>query len=162
MFLVSSCTQPTDFPMPQPPPVANHMLELRRLKHLCMHLPPTCQLVRMSPTVLGRTAARWHLFSANQLLQAGMAKQKPDALRYWPVRGERSLHDDLLLRGHHIVIPQSVQQETLKEIHCGRQRIQQCHLRMLTPVWWPGISQQVEQVIKSCSKYAKASVLMYS
>ena len=31
-----------------------------------------------------------------------------DLLRYWCVRGELSVHDDLLFRGHRIVVPQSL------------------------------------------------------
>ena len=65
---------------------------------------------------------------------------------------------NLLLRGHRIVIPRSLQQETLQKIHSGHQGIQRCRLRVSTSVWWPGISQQVEQVIKSCPECAKASV----
>ena len=81
-----------------------------------------------------------------------------EALQYWPVREEPSLHDDLLIRGHRIVIPCSLQQETLQKIHSGHQGIQRCRLCMSTSDWWPGISQQVEQVFKSCPECAKASV----
>ena len=63
-----------------------------------------------------------------------------DALWYWPVRGELSLNADLLLRSHRIVIPRSLQQETLQKIHSGHQGIQQCRLCVSTSVWWPGIS----------------------
>ena len=65
-----------------------------------------------------------------------------DVLWYWPMRGELSFHVDLLFWGHPIVIPQRVQQETLKKIHSGHQEIQQCRLHVSTFVWWPGISHQ--------------------
>ena len=56
------------------------------------------------------------------------------------------------------MIPQSLQQETLQKIHSGHQGIQRCHLRISTSIWWPGIAQQVEQVIKSSPECAKARV----
>ena len=56
------------------------------------------------------------------------------------------------------MIPRSLRHETLQKIHSGHQGIQRCRLRVSTSVWWHGISQQVEQVIKSCPECAKASV----
>ena len=47
MFLVSVCTQLTHFPMPQSSPqMLTTYWKMCRLKHLCMHLPPTCLLVQ--------------------------------------------------------------------------------------------------------------------
>ena len=46
-----------------------------------------------------------------------------DLLRYWRVRGELSLQDDLHLRDYGIVVPRSLQQETLHKIHSGHQGI---------------------------------------
>ena len=47
VFLVSVCTQLTHFPMPQSSPqMLTTYWKMCRLKHLCMHLPPTCLLVQ--------------------------------------------------------------------------------------------------------------------
>ena len=81
-----------------------------------------------------------------------------DLLQYWPVRGELSLHDDLLLRGRRIVVPQSLQRETLHKIHSGHQGILRCRLRVSSAVWWPGVKQQVEQLVQSCPACTQASV----
>ena len=81
-----------------------------------------------------------------------------DLLQYWPVRGELSLHHDLLLRGHRIVMPRSLQQETLSKIHSGYQGILRCHLCVSSAVWWSGVKQQVEQLVKSCPACTQASV----
>ena len=56
------------------------------------------------------------------------------------------------------MIPRSLRQETLQKIHSGHQGIQRYRLCVSTSVWWPGIAQQVEHVIKSCRECAKASV----
>ena len=68
---------------------------------------------------------------------------KGDLWQYWSVRGELSLHEDLLLRGSRIVVPQSLQRETLQKIHNGHQGIQRCLSRVASSVRWSGISQQV-------------------
>ena len=47
---------------------------------------------------------------------------------YWPVQGELSLQGDLLLRGRRIVVPKSLQKETLQKIHSGHQGITKCSL----------------------------------
>ena len=59
---------------------------------------------------------------------------------FWKVRGELTVHDNLLLCGSRIVVPKSLQHETLQKIHLGHQGIQRCRLRAKMSVWWPGIS----------------------
>ena len=56
---------------------------------------------------------------------------------------------------------------TLQKIHNGHQGIQRCHLRISQSVWWPGVSKEIEQFIKSCPTCVKASTphkepMMYS
>lgn len=58
---------------------------------------------------------------------------------YWNVRGELTMCKDLLLYGRMIVVPKSLQQQTLKKIHSGHQGIERCRVRAKTSVWWLGI-----------------------
>lgn len=86
---------------------------------------------------------------------------------YWQVRGELTLHEDLLLYGNRIVVPKSLQAMTLQKIHNGHQGIQRCRLHTSSAVWWPGVSKDIERVVTSCPICAKASTphkepLMYS
>ena len=60
------------------------------------------------------------------------------------------MHNSLLLRAQRIVIPTCLQQDTLKRIHEGHQGIVKCRLRARTSVWWPGISQQITEIIQKC------------
>ena len=70
--------------------------------------------------------------------------QISDKLRpYWAIRGKLSLYDHLLLYGNCIVVPPKLRSETLAKIHQGHQGIQRCHLRIISSVWWPGVSQAV-------------------
>jgi len=69
---------------------------------------------------------------------------------YWKVRGELTVHHNLLLRGSRIVVPQPLQRETLQKIHQGHQGIQRCRLRARSSVWWPAISKQINDLVKRC------------
>ena len=46
--------------------------------------------------------------------------------------------------------PQSLRRETLEKIHNGHQGIQRCRLRAKISVWWPGISKEIEEMVKQC------------
>ena len=43
-----------------------------------------------------------------------------------------------------------MQQETLAKIHHGHQGIQRCRLHVASSVWWPGVSNAIEQFVQSC------------
>ena len=96
-----------------------------------------------------------------ELCQKGWPQNKrqvPTRLQpYWPVRGELTLNDDLLLRGHRIVVPQSLQKETLQRIHSGHQGITKCSLRVTSAVWWPGVKWQLEDLIHKCPECSKTA-----
>ena len=79
-----------------------------------------------------------------------------DLRRFWPVRGELTMYDGLLLRGSRIVVPHKLQKETLEKIHCGHQGIRKCQQRVSMAVWWPGVNQQVEQLILNCQECSKS------
>ena len=61
----------------------------------------------------------------------------PPLRAYWQVRGNLSVCKDLLLYGKRIVVPQSLQKETLRKIHEGHQGIQKCcQSKMFCMVAW--------------------------
>ena len=84
-------------------------------------------------------------------------KIEPVLKPYWKVLGDLSVHNDLLLFQKRIVVPESLQQETLAKLHHGHQGIVRCRLRAQNSVWWPGISQRIKDVIEHCSVCVKHS-----
>ena len=54
---------------------------------------------------------------------------EPALKPYWKVQGELSVQNNLLLFQKHIVVPQSLQNETLEKLHNGHQGIQRCRHR---------------------------------
>ena len=79
------------------------------------------------------------------------SKVEADLRPYWKARGELTLgNNNLLLHGTRIVVPKSLQRQTLEKIHTGHQGVQRCRLRAMTSVWWPGISHEVKNMVKQC------------
>ena len=85
------------------------------------------------------------------------AKLSPNLKPYWMVRAKLTLHHDLLLYGSRIVIPQGLRQETMLKIHQGHQGILKCRLRVESAVWWPGVSNEVENFVKQCHTCSQRS-----
>lgn len=71
------------------------------------------------------------------------------------VAGELSVQDGLLMRGSHVVIPTSLRAEVLAQLHAGHQGISNSCQRARQSVWWPGMSADLEKMVRSCSECAK-------
>ena len=54
------------------------------------------------------------------------------------------------MRGNRILIPSSLQQETLEQIHSGHQGIIKCKERARQAVWWLGITSQIKEKVRKC------------
>jgi len=73
-------------------------------------------------------------------------KQKP----FFQIRHELSIHKGILLKGHNIVIPESLRNNILEIAH--KQHLGAVKIKSLLreKVWWPGISSAVDQMVASC------------
>jgi hypothetical protein len=69
---------------------------------------------------------------------------------YWPHQGEIYQENGILMYRSCIIIPSSLRLEILDRIHEGHQGINKCRRRAITSVWWPGLSRQVEELVKNC------------
>ena len=76
---------------------------------------------------------------------------------YWEVRSELTVCNDLLLRGSRIVVPVSLQEQTLHKIHHGHQGIQKCRARANSAVWWPRMSEQISNAVSTCPECVRKS-----
>ena len=75
--------------------------------------------------------------------------------KYWKERGNISLHEGLLMRGSRIMIPQSMQPDVLRYLHDGHQGITKTRAKAADSVWWPGISRDIDKVVRNCAMCEK-------
>lgn len=54
-----------------------------------------------------------------------------------------------------VVIPAALRLEMLDRIHTGHQGISKCRERARQSLWWPGLSRQLEELVKNCSECRK-------
>ena len=89
---------------------------------------------------------------------AAQHSEKGDLKKYWHVRTELTVAQNLLLFRQRIVVSESLRQETLSKIHSGHQGILRCRLLVSNSVLWPGVSGEVEKHVQSCSECLKVKI----
>jgi transposase InsO family protein len=61
-----------------------------------------------------------------------------------------TVKDDILLLDSRIIIPEALRQRVSAALHAGHLGIDKCRQKARTAVWWPKISQDIEQYVKAC------------
>ena len=80
-----------------------------------------------------------------------------DLRPYFSLRHELTVSDGIILRGSRLVIPPVMRMEILNKIHSGHLGISKCRQRAQESVWWPGLSSQIQEMVKSCNICVKDS-----
>ena len=87
-------------------------------------------------------------------------KEVPQEIqKYWTFREELTNEDGLILKGMHIVIPERLREGILRQIHEGHLGFNKCQMRAKETVYWPGLNDQLENLILNCQlclKYSKS------
>ena len=74
---------------------------------------------------------------------------------YYQFREYMSVCNGILLKSDRIVVPASLRIEILEKIHVGHLGIEKCRQRARQSVWWPGLSAQIESMVKNCRVCAR-------
>ena len=78
-------------------------------------------------------------------------KQCPQELwDYWTFRCDLVIEDGLILKGDRIIIPQVLRGQVLEALHTGHQGETKCLLLARESVFWPGITNDIKQLVKDC------------
>ena len=75
----------------------------------------------------------------------------PKALR--PYHGQcdsLTVEDGLILRGEAIIVPPGERRKVLQQIHKGHLGVSKCQYRARQCVYWPGINQDIKQLVEAC------------
>ena len=75
---------------------------------------------------------------------------------YYSVSAEISIANGLLLRGSRIIIPASMRLSMLDKVHTDHQGVTKCRERARQSIWWPGLSRQLDELVKNCPECSKA------
>ena len=97
-------------------------------------------------------------FQVIEFSQNGWPFNKNLDLKFQPYKkmsDDLCYHHGLLMKGNRLVIPTFLQRNILERIHEGHQGIVKCRERAKTPIWWPGMSKDIELFINKCDKCAK-------
>ena len=85
-------------------------------------------------------------------------KQVPPVLHpFWMFREELTIEDSLMLKGTRIIILNNQCKAILKLIHEGHLGLSKCKLRAKETVYWPGLNEQLEDLILNCELCLKYS-----
>ena len=78
-------------------------------------------------------------------------KEIPQVIHpYWMFCKELIIEDGLILKGSRIVIPNKKCEAILKQIHDSHLGLTKCKLHAKQVVYWPGLNDQLEQLVLNC------------
>ena len=69
---------------------------------------------------------------------------------YWNFRDELSVKDGLVTKSSRLLIPSTLRWKMLGLIHEGHQGIEKCMLKARESVFWPGISDDIQEAVERC------------
>ena len=73
-----------------------------------------------------------------------------DLQPYWSYRDELAVIDGIILKGRCIIMPNSVREQVLNQLHKNHMGIEKTKLLAQECVYWPSINADIERYIKQC------------
>lgn len=74
----------------------------------------------------------------------------PETRKYWSIRNDIYVHNNVLFYGKRLMIPVSLQSEILSLMHKAHQGVVSCKKIAQEAFYWPGIMKDIETLILSC------------
>lgn len=74
---------------------------------------------------------------------------------YLHCRSELAIENDCLMRGYKLIIPQSLRERVLAELHKGHMGIPKMKSQARVRFWWPGLPAAIEQYVARCNVCSK-------
>ena len=90
-----------------------------------------------------------------QIIQCGWPEHRREVpvqiQPYWDSRSQLALSDGLIFKGLRIVVPPTMREHMLRLIHQSHLGIVKSKQRAREALYWPGMSAQIEEVVRNCS-----------
>ena len=65
------------------------------------------------------------------------------------------IEDSLLLKGTHIIVPQTLCKEMIQLLHTGHLRLEKCLIRAKQSMYWPGLYEELKHLVTNCATCLK-------
>ena len=80
-----------------------------------------------------------------------------EARPYWNIRDELHIAEGVIFVGERVVIPEQLRKQMLLLVHESHLGAEKCKARARTVMYWPGMAQDIENVVSKCSVCLKYS-----
>ena len=95
-----------------------------------------------------------HLQKLASVIVTGWPETKKEVpekcLPYWNYRDELSVCNDIIFKGEKVIIPNSMQQEMLRNIHSSHLGVEKCKRRARDVMFWPRMAAQIQDTVANC------------
>jgi hypothetical protein len=69
---------------------------------------------------------------------------------YWDFRDVISVYSGIAIKNSKLIIPASMRNEIMQDIHAGHMGIVKCLARARSTIFWPGMSSMIKQMVEKC------------
>ena len=69
---------------------------------------------------------------------------------FWNYREDLSMENGLITKGARLLIPSTLRKKVLEQIHDGHLGIEKYMLKARDSVFWPGISNDIQETVEKC------------
>ena len=76
---------------------------------------------------------------------------------YWTFQEQITIEDGLLLKGTHIIVPQTLHKEMIQLLHTGHLGLEKCLNRAKQSMYWPSLYDELKDLITNCTTCLKFS-----
>ena len=78
-------------------------------------------------------------------------KVKEELKQFSNRRKELSMEEGCILWGIRVVVPTKLRKQVLSELHQGHPGVVRMKSLARSHIWWPGLDQEVEEMVKACT-----------